>query len=71
VSLVTLQQGVLHRQRATDVDRLQEALGLAPTGQPDDALDAAVTEFREATGLGVGSVDAALLERLGFDVATW
>lgn len=68
VSLVTLQQGVLHRQRATGVAELQAALGLSPTGQPDDALDGAVAKFREDEDLGVGSVDSELLRRLGFDV---
>jgi hypothetical protein len=68
VSLVTLHNGVIHRQRATGVDLLQSALGLDPTGYPDDALDVAIANYRRDNGLGGGGVDLALLIHFGFDV---
>lgn len=68
VSLTTLQRGVEHRQRATGVDLLQRALGMATSGYPDDDLDAALDEYRREVHLDGAGVDRALLERLGFDV---
>jgi hypothetical protein len=68
VDLTTLKMALRHRQRATGVDRLQEALDLPPTGTPDDALEAAITKYREDADLGDGTLDEALLRRLGFDV---
>jgi hypothetical protein len=70
VSVITLQQGVMHRQRAEGVDKLQEALGLEPSGYPDDTLTAAIAAYRKEHDLGSGSVDVPLLQHLGFDVVT-
>lgn len=75
VSLTTVSMAVQHRQRATGIVELQQALAeqggakdLAATGDVDDATLEAIAAARKKHKLGEGGVDAQLLEKLGLDV---